>query len=82
MAPVRARQEQAGRQDRLGPHHTFNREGSYRYTFKPACESNGLAGLILRTVRHITGALALESRAFDRDELYRAMGHSSCAITG
>lgn len=67
--------------NRLSYDREFDPKGFYRYTFRPACDRAGLAGLHFHELRHTFATLALESGALDMHELSRAMGHASYAIT-
>ena len=59
----------------------FDPKGFYRYTFKPACDRAGLAGLHFHELRHTFATLALESGQLSMFELSVAMGHESEAVT-
>lgn len=59
----------------------FDPKGFYRYTFKPACERAGLAGLVFHELRHTFDTLAPESGQLLMYELSVAMGHESEAVT-
>ena len=61
--------------------HRFDHMGFYRYSFEPATQRAGMAGLPFHELRPTFATVALESEAVAMFELSRVMGHESYEIT-